>query len=155
MYLFTHFPHSELSAVLPSLAKLMETQVQYLYEDKTLDRRVLGRQVMRMTSAMTDRLHAFRGKHANPDQFFDVRYDEIVSDPVGTVKGIYKHFGLVVSAEHESLMRTYLAENPQGRHGRAAYEAEDYGLSKREINTHFADYVNNYLVIPPPSTTEL
>lgn len=137
--------HRELSSVLPSLARLMETQVQYLYEDQTLDRRILGRQVLRMTDLMTKRLHTFRTNHPNKDQFFDVRYDQITDDPIALVKSIYTHFGMTVTSQHEERMRTFLVENPQGRHGRNTYEPEDFGLDKRQINAHFADYIKTYL----------
>lgn len=33
----------------------------------------------------------------------------------------------------------------QGKHGRNTYEPEDFGLDKRQINSHFAEYIKTYL----------
>jgi hypothetical protein len=33
-------------------------------------------------------------RDAYPNTVFDVYYGQLVADPVGTVKGIYDHFGL-------------------------------------------------------------
>ena len=33
-------------------------------------------------------------RDAHPGKVFDVYYDQLVADPVGTVRGVYDHYGL-------------------------------------------------------------
>jgi len=37
-------------------------------------------------------------------------------------------------------MRAYLADNPQGKHGRHMYSLEDFGLTKEQVRAHFRSY---------------
>jgi hypothetical protein len=56
-------------------------------------------------------------RDAHPGAVFDVYYDRLVADPVGTVRGVYEHFGLVWSQPYEEQLLTYLRENPKGKYG--------------------------------------
>ena len=87
----------------------------------------------------------FRSRHKDPRQFCDVLYTDLLKDPVASVRAVYAHFGLTVSAEHEQRMRQYMLDNPQGKHGRAAYEASDYGLDKATLTKRYSRYVQTYL----------
>ena len=41
-------------------------------------------------------------------------------------------------------MRTMLAANPQGKHGKHEYRLEDYGLSRGQVHEHFKGYIERY-----------
>ena len=73
------------------------------------------------------------GRKKYPGQLFDVHYDRLVADPLGTVRGIYDHFMLPWTAEFEAAMSRYLAENPKGKHGRHRYSSADFGLTDEGI----------------------
>ena len=49
-------------------------------------------------------LEAFRASRAGRDQaqFYDVRYEEFVADPIRTVEGVYAHFGLPLTSPNHS-----------------------------------------------------
>jgi hypothetical protein len=102
---------------------------------------------MRMLGEMVDRLGAFRERRPEVD-VYDLHYHDLVADPVGAVAGIYDHFGETLSAEAESAMRTYLADHPQGRHGRHRYTLDDAGLTVAEVDERFARYRAQFGVIP-------
>ncbi|MEO8751325.1 MAG: sulfotransferase [Casimicrobiaceae bacterium] len=70
-------------------------------------------------------------------RLIDVRYDELVRDPEGTVRCILRHFDLPQSHDLASSVAHYLRDNRQHRRGRHRYCSEDFGLDEREIRTLF------------------
>jgi hypothetical protein len=87
-----------------------------------------------------ERMAAARAKHAQAD-VFDVDYRDLIADKLGTVRAIYKHFGLALSETTEHAMREFVASNPQGKHGKHAYSSEEFGLSDDIVRARFADYI--------------
>ena len=75
-----------------------------------------------------------------------VRYPDMIADPIGTVRGIYRHFALPVSAEFESRMRAWIADpaNRPDRHGKWTYSLERFGLDDGSIREMFADYRDRF-----------
>lgn len=71
-----------------------------------------------------------------------VRYPDLTADPVGTVHGIYRHFGLEVSNDHETRMSHWLADpaNRSDRHGKWTYALAEHGVDPAWISALFADY---------------
>jgi len=49
------------------------------------------------------------------------------------------------SEQFEKNLNSYISNNPQGKHGRAAYDAGDYGLDKDQLREMFTDYTKTYL----------
>jgi hypothetical protein len=83
---------------------------------------------------------AARAKY--PGQVFDVHYQALVADPVGSVREIYNHFKLPFSAEFEVEMTRYLAENPKGKHGRHRYSSAEFGMTDEYIREQFQEVYN-------------
>jgi len=46
-------------------------------------------------------------------QIINVLYKDLVADTVGTVAGIYEHFGIELSAEGRAAMQAYMDQNPR------------------------------------------
>lgn len=63
-------------------------------------------------------------------RFMDVAYEDLVRDPLSVLRGIYRHCQLEWTSAAEQGARTYLAENPQHKHGRHYYSLEEYGLQQ-------------------------
>lgn len=42
-------------------------------------------------------------------------------------------------------MKTYIADHPQGKHGRNAYDLDMYQITKEEIQSEFASYISTRL----------
>ena len=76
----------------------------------------------------------------NPDIVYDVYYDRLIDDPIGTVKEIYNHFGLLWSDTYEERLKVYVRDNPQNKYGKHHYCAEDFGLKDDAIAVHFTEY---------------
>jgi hypothetical protein len=74
---------------------------------------------------------AFRTAH--PGVVYDVFYDALVSDPIGTVQGIYTHFGLPWTDAYAAELQTFVQRNHKDRHGKHHYAASDFGQTEAEI----------------------
>ena len=83
-------------------------------------------------------------RDAHPGAVFDVYYDRLVADPVGTVRGVYEHFGLVWSQSYEEQLLTYLRENPKGKYGPHPYASVDFGQTDEAIAERFAAYSERF-----------
>ena len=71
-------------------------------------------------------------------------YDWLVGDPLGTVKGIYDHFGLAWSDIFEERLQRYMRDNPQGKHGKHLYSSADFGLTDAAIAGRFTEYSRQF-----------
>ena len=57
---------------------------------------VIGRDQLELWASGLERFSAERARQ-DPPRFFDVHYDDLVADPVGTAEAVYAHFGLPFS----------------------------------------------------------
>ena len=62
------------------------------------------------------------------DEIYDVRYTELVVDPLAMVRQVYRHFKLDLTAEAEAAMASYIATNRQGKHGKHRYDPAIFGV---------------------------
>jgi hypothetical protein len=83
-------------------------------------------------------------RETNPHVIYDVYYDQLVADPVDTVRGIYDHYGLAWSGDYEEKLKGYVRDNPQGKHGKHNYSPEDFGLTDIAIARRFAEYSERF-----------
>ncbi|HTI21380.1 MAG TPA: sulfotransferase [Kutzneria sp.] len=102
---------------------------------------VVGRDQFDLWARGLDRFTADRAKH-DPAQFFDVRYRDLVGDPIGTMRAIYAHFGLPLTDRAEAAMAAIHADNSSGQRQPAhRYQLSDFGLTGEEVDERFADYL--------------
>lgn len=109
-----------------------------LFSDR-VDPREIGRHWQRKVRRMIDRSLAVRDAGAEA-RFVDVSYYDLVADPLACVRRIYARAQLALEPDAEAAMRQVLERDVQHRHGRHAYTARDFGLSRAGIEETFADY---------------
>jgi hypothetical protein len=86
-------------------------------------------------------------RRAAENRFIDVHYHDLMNDPQAAVAAIYAAAGLDMPKAMTAAIRTFLADNPKGKHGSHRYTAEQFGLSDGEITEVFSDYVKTYDVV--------
>jgi hypothetical protein len=123
----THRDPREALASLCSLAALVRG-----WATDELDLHRVGR-FARQWYLESDRRSKEARRGADPARFFDVEYQDVTRDPIGTVRGIYEKFGYPWSAAFEDGMRRWLAANPQHKHGVHQYSLEPFGLAPGDI----------------------
>lgn len=76
----------------------------------------------------------------------DVRYRDLVRDPLGVLGTVCDFLGVPLTAAAERRMRAYLAENSQRKHGEHRYTAAEFGLSTADLDSRFTEYRDTYHV---------
>lgn len=71
-----------------------------------------------------------------------VGFEDLVHDPVATIKSAYGHWGLPVAPEFEANMRGWLTDpsNRPDRYGRYNYTPVRFGLTSDDFDNAFASY---------------
>ena len=95
-----------------------------------------------------------KARDTHPGALFDVYYDRLVADPIGTVRDIYHHYGLAWSEEFEERLNSYLRHNPRGKHGAHLYAPENFGQTRDTISRRFAAYIERFELTSPNGTHE-
>jgi hypothetical protein len=95
---------------------------------------VIGRDQLELWASGLERFGAERARH-DQDRFFDVSYDDLVADPVGTAEAVYAHFGLPLSGAAADAMRALAGGGRGGPSHR--YTLADFGLTPAEVAERF------------------
>jgi hypothetical protein len=66
------------------------------------------------------------------DQIADVRYTDLIADPVGCVAGLYRQWGIDLTDDVRSRLEAYVADRHTGRGTAHDYRFEDTGLDLAE-----------------------
>jgi hypothetical protein len=87
-------------------------------------------------------LSLFTAERANrdPARFYDVRYDDLVADPFGTVEAIYGHFGLPLTGAAADAIRSLATGARAGGDSAHRYALDEFGLTGEEVDEKFAGY---------------
>ncbi|MEV0029842.1 sulfotransferase [Nocardia sp. NPDC050793] len=101
---------------------------------------VVGRTQLDLWARGAQRFLEDRKRH-NADQFVDVYYDDFVADPIDTVRSVYRHFGLPLSAAAEAAMAALHAESTTGAARPShRYTLDDFGLTVDQVDEQFGEY---------------
>lgn len=102
----------------------------------------LGAQVLDRLATDMDRYLEQR-QHHEPDRFLDVRYDDLVNDPIEVVERIYRHFELDFASDTQETLRLFL-DRDRAKARRHRYTAQDYGLTAERVDTRFRNYMKTF-----------
>lgn len=90
------------------------------------------------------RLESVR-RHLPNGQIIDVRYEDTVSDPLGTGMRLFRALGVDADDEDQKAMQRSIHENSREARPVHKYSAADFGLTGEGISSDFADYHDKYL----------
>jgi hypothetical protein len=132
--------HRDPRKVIASCCSLFSV-VRGIYSDDVCDG-TLGEEVIDHLDNALRRAMAARDER--PDRVFDVRFEHLMDDPIGTVRTIYRRFGYEYDPAMDDRMRRWLAENPQGKHGKHSYDLKQFDLTEERVAAVFGDYQRQY-----------
>lgn len=135
--------HRDPADVVGSCCSLIK-YVRQIYSDQ-VDLRAIGETFMDTFSIMIDRALDYKAKHG-ADSIHDIQYADMVRDPIDTLRKVYARFDEPFTPAADAAMQRYLADNPQGKHGRHEYSLEEYGLTRDTVRRRFADYIEAYRI---------
>lgn len=75
------------------------------------------------------------------DQIADIRFEDLVADPIAAVRAIYRRFGYPYDEAFERAMAHYLERERAAARPRHTYALEQFGLSPGEVTDRCADYL--------------
>jgi hypothetical protein len=101
--------------------------------------KVLGHDQLELWASGLELFTAERATR-DPARFYDVWYDDLVADPVGTVEAIYGHFGLPLSGEAAAAIRSLAAASRAGGGSAHQYTLDEFGLTGEEVDDRFGTY---------------
>jgi hypothetical protein len=78
------------------------------------------------------------------DRILDVRYCDLVADPVGTIRAIGEWQGAPLGAAAQAAIRGWLDARPKDRHGAHEYAFADTGLDLATERARHAEYQRRY-----------
>ncbi|MBY0399834.1 sulfotransferase [Myxococcota bacterium] len=122
--------HRDPGPVTASVSSL-NTTLQSTFTERP-DPRAVGAEWLGKLKFAVDRGMAYDDR-AKPSWCVHVHYDELMRDPVATMRRIYGHFDEVPSRLHERRIEAWLQEKPQTAEGRHVYDPVDFGFSYDEL----------------------
>ncbi len=133
------FVHRDPVKVLLSQARL--TEVLRRPFTRRMDPRTLGPDESRRWLDGTRRMIAAGDDAGFPDPVCHVHHMDLISDPVHTVEGVYRHFGIPLAPGMADRIERYVAEKPRGGYGEHHYHFEDHGLDEQQERDRFRPYM--------------
>lgn len=116
----------------------------------SFDPKEVGPQTADMLERWLRRFVDWRAAHPEREErIADVVFDDLVADPIGTVRAIYHRFGLFVTPVFEERMKEFLADNRRDKFGTHRYAPEDFGLDEQALRERFRFYVERFDVQDP------
>jgi hypothetical protein len=134
------FVHRDPVRVLASVAKL--TEVLRRPFARSIDRREIGRQV---AASWMDGSERMSKVSASGEAVLHLHFRQIVSSPLDAVREVYRHSGMVLTAEAETRMRTWLRSGASGsRRPSRNYNLDEFGLDPGILRERFARYTATF-----------
>jgi hypothetical protein len=76
----------------------------------------------------------------------DVRFSDLMTDPVRAIGAAYAAIGREVEPEHGRAITEYLATKPRGKHGVHRYEAADWGFDVAPLRKGLTPYIERFAI---------
>jgi len=139
--------HRDPLSFLPSLCFFMENTRCIVYDK--FDKKAIGKECLEFAKNAIERGMRARdqlSKQGTPLHIVDVKYSDLVKDPILCVEKVYAEYGTKLSDQTKQRMQNYLRMNPQHKHGTNAYTLEEYGLDADAVKEEFNEYYKRYLL---------
>jgi len=134
-------PHRDPVTVMASISRLIEV-IRCVAFDR-IDRIELGQELLHLWH--DGQAAALSWRKSNPQvQVLDLAFRDLISDPVAEVRKVYEHADIPFSQETEQAVVRWWREHPSDKHGQHRYELADYGLTREQVESVYADYISAY-----------
>jgi len=85
-----------------------------------------------------------RKSGAVPDRFVDVHFQELLADPVATLRAAYATMGRPFDGSHAERIEAYLRDKPKGKFGAHRYAPEDWGFTADGLRAKLQPYIAHF-----------
>ena len=140
------FTHRDPLRVLPSVVSILYSTA-YVRSDEVDAAAMASWFTGETCKSLLDRMTALRASGTVAEnQCYDLRYADLVSDPIVALTGLYEHFEIEYPAASRKAQQDYIDNKPKGRHGAHKYDFSDTGLDRDEERARFSDYYERYQI---------
>jgi hypothetical protein len=136
--------HRDPAKTMPSTVSTT-AMVQWMRTDE-IDLDLLARVIAGAFGFALNSVAERRAKHDLPDRFVDMHFQELLRDPVVTLRAVYERMGRRFGDEHAEAIRRYLAEKPKGKFGVHQYTPEEWGFTAVGLRESLAPYIEHFRV---------
>lgn len=137
--------HRDPAKVLSSAASLQSGMQAERSEPDGIDLQACGRGLLRFWREGMDKALAARAA-IGEDRFIDIDNAQVVARPLEVFERIYTHLRLPLGEALRARLAAYNADNAPGAFGAHRHAPEEYGLTRDEVRSVFADYVERFAV---------
>jgi hypothetical protein len=138
--------HRDPLAVLASVARL--TEVLRRPFTRRIDKLEIGRQDSDRWLAATELMIAAANDRSLAQPIFHIHHRQLVTDPMGTVEALYRHFGRSLGALPADRIGRLVAAKPNGGYGAHRSRLEEYGLDPALERERYARYMRHFEIRP-------
>ncbi len=86
-----------------------------------------------------------RKRHADkPEQFIDIKFNDLIADPIQVVERIYDHFGYELKTSVKNDMVKFMEDNSRDKHGSHSYTDEEFGIDRKKDEKRFSTYCKHF-----------
>lgn len=94
--------------------------------------------IIDMTDVSLQKMAEARARH--PGRIIDIRYTDMMADPLAAVERIYGFCGLTLPEERRIAIAEHHKKNPKGKHGAHEYSLAEFGLDDASVKDRYAAY---------------
>lgn len=143
------FLHRDPLKVLGSVASLSRILLSAF--SNRIDPRQIGSEEARILREKATNIIEFQDRHPElRERFINIRYSDMVRDPLENVRRIYGHFGLVLTGQTEAQISAFLKDDRGKKRKMHGYRLADFGLDPVKEGTRFADYRARFAIPHEP-----
>ena len=136
------FTHRDPAKTMPSTVSTT-AMVQWLRTDQVeLDG--LAALIGALFSDALNTVARRRDEGSIPAPCGDVRFTDLMADPVAAVGSAYAAVGREITPEHGRAITGYLAAKPRGKHGVHRYDAADWGFDVGQLRGELQPYLDRF-----------
>ncbi len=133
--------HRDMKEVLPSLGSLTAV-ARGIYSDDVgsvaTERRGIG-------SALRQ-IQEYEHARANyPGRILDLRFKDLVENPVETVQQVFERFGYGWDGEAHAAVSRAIRDDPHKSRPKHRYSLAQFGMTAEEVDARFKDYSDKFL----------
>lgn len=89
--------------------------------------------------------HTMSVRQNSPESFFDVFYQDTVTEPEKVVNDVYNFIGWNLGVKAKEAMQAYRAENAREKRQEHHYSMSDFALTEQGIKEQFFEYRKRYI----------
>jgi len=102
----------------------------------------------RLRRVLEHAMEVRRTVNAPDAMFYDMHFSDFVADQFAVVSDIYEALGIPMTDLGAARMRSFIADNPKGKHGLHLYTPEEYGIDPVVVRRDFAPYIERFDLAP-------